>query len=97
MDLGSGFAAKSKKGMLKKLGLADDKLKQEMSYEFLHSSDLENEVSKKISKLPKKVSSSSIRYLIYSQLSLHFLIFSLFTFNSSFSLYLSHLSEFERH
>ncbi|KAG7590261.1 hypothetical protein ISN44_As07g024450 [Arabidopsis suecica] len=52
---GSGFSTKSKKGMLKKLRLADDKLKQEMSYdETLPCPDLENEVSKKKSKLPKK-------------------------------------------
>jgi hypothetical protein len=40
--------------MLKKLGFADEKLKQEMSYDTLPSPDLENEVSKKKSKLPKK-------------------------------------------
>ncbi|CAL9240792.1 unnamed protein product [Arabidopsis halleri] len=52
---GSGFSTKSKKGMLKKLRLADEKLKQEMSYyETLPCPDLENEVSKKKSKLPKK-------------------------------------------
>ncbi|CAE5964261.1 unnamed protein product [Arabidopsis arenosa] len=53
---GSGFSTKSKKGMLKKLRLADDKLKQEMSYDetLLPCPDLENEVSKKKSKLPKK-------------------------------------------
>lgn len=51
---GSGFSTKSKKGMLKKLGFADEKLKQEMSYDTLPSPDLENEVSKKKSKLPKK-------------------------------------------
>ncbi|KAG7587172.1 hypothetical protein ISN45_Aa02g024000 [Arabidopsis thaliana x Arabidopsis arenosa] len=52
---GSGFSTKSKKGMLKKLCLADDKLKQETSYdETLPCPDLENEVSKKKSKLPKK-------------------------------------------
>ncbi|XP_010416468.1 PREDICTED: uncharacterized protein LOC104702318 isoform X2 [Camelina sativa] len=52
---GSGYTGKSKKRMLKKLGLADD-VKRMMSYEFLHHhpSDLENEVSRKISKLPKK-------------------------------------------
>ncbi|XP_023643460.1 uncharacterized protein LOC17894047 isoform X2 [Capsella rubella] len=57
-------SAKSKKGMLKKLGLADEKPKREMmsyDYKFLHHhhhhhhpSDLENEVSRKKSKLPKK-------------------------------------------
>ncbi|KAL1198646.1 hypothetical protein V5N11_001806 [Cardamine amara subsp. amara] len=55
---GSGLPAKSKKGMLKKLRLTDGKLKQEMmmmmDYEFSHPSDLENEVSKKKSKFPKK-------------------------------------------
>ncbi|XP_010471699.1 PREDICTED: uncharacterized protein LOC104751451 isoform X2 [Camelina sativa] len=53
---GSGYSGKSKKRMLKKLGLADD-VKRMMSYEFLHHhhpSDLENEVSRKIPKLPKK-------------------------------------------
>uniref|UniRef100_A0A1J3F813 Uncharacterized protein n=1 Tax=Noccaea caerulescens TaxID=107243 RepID=A0A1J3F813_NOCCA len=58
---GSGFSGKSKKGMLKKLGLAADeekmnlKKKQEMmSYEEFSASDLEIEVSRKKSKLPKK-------------------------------------------
>ncbi|XP_010428609.1 PREDICTED: uncharacterized protein LOC104713225 isoform X2 [Camelina sativa] len=54
---GSGYTGKSKKRMLKKLGLADDNVKRMMSYEFLHHhhpSDLENEVSRKIPKLPKK-------------------------------------------
>ncbi|CAH2067457.1 unnamed protein product [Thlaspi arvense] len=50
---GSGFATKSKKRLLKKLGLADEKLNRKMSYEF-SASDLENEVSRKKPKLPKK-------------------------------------------
>jgi hypothetical protein len=78
---GSGFSTKSKKGMLKKLGFADEKLKQEMSYDTLPSPDLENEVSKKKSKLPKKVTSSSIRHLNYSLQSLKFLTFLLYLYS----------------